>query len=115
MCKVDAVGRLLVELVTISIEQNRRLAAGADITGLLACEEGLRGQLAGALAGLTTVPEEVLAGLKKYQALKEAGMALAREMQTTTRTLLAEVERARVQAGKMAESRAPARFVDEQR
>lgn len=114
MCKVDAVGQSLVELITISDEQNRRLAAGADITGLLAGEEVLRQRLAAALDGITMVPAEVLTGLKRYLALKEAGVALAQEQQAVTRTLLAEVEQMRARAGRMMEHRAPARFVDKQ-
>lgn len=113
MCRAENAGRLLRELIAASETQNNLLAADADIAGLLAAEEKLRAQLAAELAGLAAVPGDVTEGLRRYLAVKEAGVALVRQKQQLTKTLLAEVEQARAQAGKMAESRAPARFVDE--
>jgi hypothetical protein len=112
MCRAENAGRLLSELIALSEAQNSLLAADADITGLLAGEDKLREQLAAELAGLADVPGEVPGALRRYLAVKEAGIKLVQEKKQLTSDLLTEVEQAQIKVEKIAAGRIPARFID---
>lgn len=112
MSRADDAVALLRELIALSEEQNRRLLAGETIARLLDDEECGRARLETLLTALRPLPRTVADELRRYQALKQAGIERLEVLTAETRRQLAEAEQQRRAAGQPPGTAAAARFID---